>query len=135
MLGSIIDKFKRYCEANKKSHDRIESLSKYNPKTDKPITLLSEDILNKIGGDISGELYALEIVNDDITPMVYVVHVLNSCLNIDYDSSVNIMIKIHSEGAAKVVVGSFDVITIISEHITKDAKERQFPLGCLVVNA
>ena len=67
-------------------------------------------------------------MNDDVTPMGFVVAVLEQIFNYDMTKSHEIMLKIHNKGSA--VVGVFDYSTAeTKKNITdKWSKQYNYPL-------
>ena len=75
-------------------------------------------------------LYRVLILNDDYTPMEFVVHVLERFFNKDRDAATQIMLHVHHKGYG--IVGAFtrDVAETKSAQVTDYAKEHGHPLKC-----
>ena len=54
-------------------------------------------------------LYKVLLLNDDFTPMEFVVHVLEKFFSINHESAVQIMLAVHKEGVAVVGVYSHEI--------------------------
>lgn len=75
------------------------------------------------------------LVNDDFTPMEFVVKVLQDHFMLDSESAERVMLRIHSEG--RFVCGRFDDDVAVSkmELVRAAALREQHPLRCVVVAA
>jgi len=73
-------------------------------------------------------LYKVILLNDDYTPMEFVVHVLEVFFAMNREKATQIMLRVHTEGAA--VVGLFprDIAETKSEQVNQYAQENQHPL-------
>ncbi|RYF94287.1 MAG: ATP-dependent Clp protease adaptor ClpS [Caulobacteraceae bacterium] len=70
----------------------------------------------------------VDLLNDDKTPMEFVVHVLQQSFGIRYVEAVQVMLTIHTEGRAS--AGSFarETADAIFEEVTGLARSEGFPL-------
>ncbi len=75
------------------------------------------------------------MLNDDFTPMEFVVAVLQQFFNKDHDSAVQIMLKIHMEGRGVCGVYSRDVAATKVEQVLGAARKAGHPLQCLMERA
>jgi len=75
-------------------------------------------------------LYTVLLLNDDYTPMEFVVHVLEQFFNFSREKSVQVMLQVHNDGQG--VCGTFtrDVAETKVTMINDYAKENQHPLLC-----
>lgn len=73
-------------------------------------------------------LYRVVIVNDDYTPMEFVVHVLETFFGMDFDKAYRIMMTVHTTG--KGVVGMYpkDIAETKSEQVNSYARQNGHPL-------
>jgi len=73
-------------------------------------------------------LYKVILLNDDYTPMEFVVHVLEVFFAMNREKATQIMLAVHTEGRA--VVGTFprDIAETKSEQVNQYAQENQHPL-------
>ena len=51
-------------------------------------------------------LYSIVFLNDDQTPMEFVVHVLQEFLDLDCDAATKLMLRVHHEG--KAICGTYE---------------------------
>jgi ATP-dependent Clp protease adaptor protein ClpS len=73
-------------------------------------------------------LWAAIFLNDDYTPMDFVVAVLMQVFNKAPDEAVNIMMKVHREGRATAGVYPRDIAEMKAHHAMNLAAQRTFPL-------
>ena len=88
------------------------TLTKTKPKTDKP------------------PLYKVMLLNDDYTPMEFVVHVLERFFGLSHAQSFEIMLTVHKKGLAVVGVFSSEVAETKVAQVMDFARRHQHPLQC-----
>lgn len=77
-------------------------------------------------------MYKVVIMNDDYTPMDFVVEVLESFFNMDREKATRVMIVIHTEGQATVGIYTRDVAETKAAQVVDYAQQNQHPLLCRV---
>jgi ATP-dependent Clp protease adaptor protein ClpS len=75
-------------------------------------------------------LYKVLMLNDDYTPMEFVVYVLQRFFNKDHDAAVEIMLTVHNKGLAVVGVYPFEVAETKVTQVMDCARANQHPLQC-----
>ena len=75
-------------------------------------------------------LYKVMILNDDYTPMEFVVHVLERFFGMNHDQSVEIMLAVHQKGLAVVGVFSHEIAETKVALVMDFAARHQHPLQC-----
>lgn len=75
-------------------------------------------------------MYKVMLLNDDYTPMEFVVHVLERIFGITNAQSVEIMLTVHRRGLAVVGVYSFEVAETKVTQVMDYAQRNQHPLQC-----
>ena len=75
-------------------------------------------------------LYKVLLLNDDYTPMEFVVHVLQRFFGITHAQSVEIMLTVHKKGVAVVGVFSREVAETKVTQVMDYAQKNQHPLQC-----
>ena len=75
-------------------------------------------------------LYKVLMLNDDYTPMEFVVYVLERFFNIDHGRAVDIMLTVHTKGVAVVGVYPFEVAETKVTQVMDSARANQHPLQC-----
>ena len=77
-------------------------------------------------------LYTVLLLNDDFTPMDFVVLVLQKFFSMDRERATQIMLKVHVEGRGKCGVYPRDIAATKVEHVSTFAREHQHPLACVM---
>ena len=77
-------------------------------------------------------LYKVMILNDDYTPMEFVVHVLEQFFAMNREKATQVMLTVHTEGAAVVGIFPRDIAESKSELVNQYAQENQHPLKSTV---
>ncbi|NNU79700.1 ATP-dependent Clp protease adapter ClpS [Halovulum dunhuangense] len=75
-------------------------------------------------------LYKVLLLNDDYTPMEFVVHVLERFFGINHAQAVDIMLTVHKKGVAVVGVFSFEIAETKVTQVMDYARRNQHPLQC-----
>lgn len=75
-------------------------------------------------------LYKVMLLNDDYTPMEFVVHVLQRFFGISHPQAVDIMMTVHRKGLAVVGVFSFEIAETKVTQVMDYARRNQHPLQC-----
>lgn len=77
-------------------------------------------------------LYTVVLLNDDFTPMDFVVYVLQKFFSKNREQATQIMLKVHMEGRGVCGVYPRDVAATKVEQVTAFARENQHPLACVM---
>jgi ATP-dependent Clp protease adaptor protein ClpS len=77
-------------------------------------------------------MYQVVLLNDDYTPMEFVVLVLQEYFNRDLETATQIMLKIHHEGRGVCGVYSKDVAATKVELVLAAARRGGHPLQCIM---
>ncbi|WP_316013508.1 ATP-dependent Clp protease adapter ClpS [Roseobacter sp. HKCCA0434] len=75
-------------------------------------------------------LYKVLLLNDDYTPMEFVVHVLQRFFGITHGQAVEIMLTVHKKGVAVVGVFSREIAETKVTQVMDYAQRNQHPLQC-----
>ncbi|MFK5913177.1 MAG: ATP-dependent Clp protease adapter ClpS [Woeseiaceae bacterium] len=76
------------------------------------------------------KMYKVIIMNDDYTPMEFVVHILVSFFNLTGDKAQNIMLNVHTKGKGVCGVYTRDIAETKVEQVNEYSRENQHPLLC-----
>ncbi len=87
-------------------------VTKTRPKTKKP------------------SLYKVLLLNDDYTPMEFVVHILEKIFNKNREQAVEIMLHVHRHGVGICGVFTYDVAETKVAQVIEFARRHQHPLQC-----
>ena len=99
------DKKERY-------RSRLLVLTQTKPKTKKP------------------SMYKVLLLNDDFTPMEFVVLILERFFNVDHQQAVSIMLTIHQKGLAIVGVYPHEIAETKVAQVMEFSRKNQHPLQC-----
>jgi ATP-dependent Clp protease adaptor protein ClpS len=77
-------------------------------------------------------LYQVVLLNDDYTPMEFVVSVLQRIFGKSEDEASRIMLKVHHEGRGVCGVYPRDIAATRVEMVRQLARSRQHPLQCVM---
>ena len=75
-------------------------------------------------------LYKVLLLNDDYTPMEFVVHVLERFFGMSHAESFELILTVHKKGLAVVGVFSFEVAETKVAQVMDFARRHQHPLQC-----
>jgi ATP-dependent Clp protease adaptor protein ClpS len=76
------------------------------------------------------KMYKVLILNDDYTPMDFVVHILQAFFNLTEDKAQNIMLNVHTKGKGVCGVYTRDVAETKVEQVNDYSRQNQHPLLC-----
>ncbi|MBI2961115.1 MAG: ATP-dependent Clp protease adapter ClpS [Betaproteobacteria bacterium] len=77
-------------------------------------------------------LFKVLILNDDYTPMEFVVVVLQNFFALSRERATQIMLKVHREGMGVCGVYPRDIATTKVEQVVAYARRHQHPLQCVM---
>lgn len=80
-------------------------------------------------------LYKVMLVNDDYTPMDFVVEVLEIFFSLDRENAVQIMLHVHTRGLGICGVYTRDVAETKVAQVSQYARENEQPLKCTMEEA
>jgi len=75
-------------------------------------------------------MYKVLLLNDDYTPMEFVVHVLERYFGLSHAQAFDIMLTVHKKGLAVVGVFPFEVAETKVVQVMDAARRHQHPLQC-----
>ena len=75
-------------------------------------------------------LYKVLILNDDYTPMEFVVHILERFFGLTHAQAFDIMLTVHKKGVAVVGVFSYEIAETKVALVMDFAQRHQHPLQC-----
>jgi len=103
---------KQITSENDEVDEDQELVVKTKPKTKKP------------------PLYKVLLINDDYTPMEFVVMILERFFGLTHAQAFDIMITVHKKGLAVVGVFSYEVAETKVAQVMDCARQHQHPLQC-----
>lgn len=75
-------------------------------------------------------MYKVLLLNDDYTPMEFVVHILERFFAMSHARAFEIMLTVHNRGVAVVGVFSFEIAETKVAQVMDFARRHQHPLQC-----
>ena len=75
-------------------------------------------------------LYRVVLLNDDFTPMEFVVDVLESIFGMQRTRATQVMLEVHTKGKGICGVFNFDIAETKVAQVMGIAKQQQHPLLC-----
>jgi ATP-dependent Clp protease adapter protein ClpS len=105
------------------------------PGATSPVLAPDTSLLAQRGMKPSGFRTGIEILNDDKTPMDFVVHTLMKNLEIDQQQAVAVMLNIHSNGGLLLATRDLEEAKRVANGITGDCRAHNQPLVCRAVEA
>ncbi|SNT71680.1 ATP-dependent Clp protease adaptor protein ClpS [Paracoccus seriniphilus] len=75
-------------------------------------------------------MYKVLMLNDDFTPMEFVVHVLERLFGMSHAQAIEIMLTVHRKGVAVVGVFSHEIAETKVAQVMELARRQQHPLQC-----
>ena len=80
-------------------------------------------------------MYKVMMLNDDYTPMDFVVEVLETFFRMDREQATRVMLTVHTRGKAVCGVYPQDIAETKAAQVVDYAREHQHPLMCQVEKA
>lgn len=77
-------------------------------------------------------LYRVLLLNDDYTPMEFVIHVLERFFQKDREAATRIMLHVHNHGVGECGVFTFEVAETKVAQVMDFARQHQHPLQCVM---
>ncbi len=93
---------------------RTDLITKTKPKTKKP------------------SLYKVLILNDDYTPMEFVIEILERFFGLGHEDATRVMLHVHHKGAGICGVFTYEIAETKVTQVTDHARKHQHPLQCVM---
>ncbi|NHT78705.1 ATP-dependent Clp protease adaptor protein ClpS [Rhizobium sp. PP-F2F-G38] len=77
-------------------------------------------------------LYRVLLLNDDYTPMEFVIHVLERFFQKDTEAATLIMLSVHNHGVGECGVFTYEVAETKVTQVMDFARQHQHPLQCVM---
>lgn len=75
-------------------------------------------------------LYKVVLINDDYTPMEFVVHVLETFFGMSREKATQVMLHVHTRGKGVCGVYTSDIAETKVAQVNEYARENEHPLKC-----
>ena len=79
--------------------------------------------------------YKVLLLNDDYTPMEFVVHVLKAFFQMDTDQATRVMLHVHQKGVGVCGIFTYEVAETKVSQVMDFAAKNQHPLQCTLEKA
>ena len=79
--------------------------------------------------------YKVLMLNDDYTPMEFVVHVLQRFFKMDLEDATRVMLAVHQRGVGVCGIFSYEVAESKVAQVVDYARQNQHPLQCTLEKA
>lgn len=76
--------------------------------------------------------YRVDLLNDDYTPMEFVVFIISEVFNKLPAESYHLMLMVHTVGKATIGIYAYDIAITKAQKVKQISRENGFPLRCLV---
>lgn len=80
-------------------------------------------------------MYKVILLNDDFTPMDFVIFILQEYFHKDTQTATRIMLKVHHEGKGVCGVFSRDIASTKVKQVIRHARQEGHPLQCTMEEA
>ncbi len=80
-------------------------------------------------------LYGVYLLNDDYTPMEFVVHILEKYFQKDHVAATDLMLKVHHEGRALCGVYPYEIAETKVTLVIEEARQNGHPLQAVLERA
>ncbi|OJF89989.1 ATP-dependent Clp protease adapter ClpS [Pararhizobium antarcticum] len=77
-------------------------------------------------------LYRVLLLNDDYTPMEFVIHILERFFQKDRETATHIMLHVHNHGVGECGIFTYEVAETKVTQVMDFAREHQHPLQCVM---
>jgi ATP-dependent Clp protease adapter protein ClpS len=78
-------------------------------------------------------VFGVEILNDNLTPMTFVISVLQSGVGLSETDAIRTMLAIHKKGGVLLPLQSFDESKRVADFVMAEARSKNHPLICRAV--
>jgi ATP-dependent Clp protease adaptor protein ClpS len=79
--------------------------------------------------------YKVVLVNDDYTPMEFVVHILTTFFGMDHAKATRVMMSVHTKGKGICGIFSYEIAETKVDQVNEYSKMNQHPLMCTMEEA
>lgn len=80
-------------------------------------------------------LYRVILINDDYTPMDFVIHVIQKFFGKTIDEATEIMLAVHQKGAGVCGVFSYEIAETKTHQVNQYSRQNRHPLKCTMEKA
>ncbi len=77
-------------------------------------------------------MYKVILLNDDYTPMEFVIQILEKLFNKSHEEAIQIMLHVHQKGIGVCGVYSYEIAETKVTQVVDLARKQQHPLQCVM---
>ena len=77
-------------------------------------------------------MFVVLLINDDYTPMEFVIYILQSIFKKSYEEAKTIMLEVHNKGKGVCGIYSLDIAETKANQVIEFSRINQHPLECKV---
>ena len=103
-----------------------KNIKRYNNEEDQGVITKVRESLKK------PNMFAVLLINDDYTPMEFVIYILQSIFRKSYEEAKTIMLEVHNKGKGVCGVYSLDIAETKANQVIEFSRINQHPLECKV---
>ncbi|MDF0605203.1 ATP-dependent Clp protease adapter ClpS [Neisseriaceae bacterium TC5R-5] len=82
--------------------------------------------------EVPPPMYKVLLLNDDFTPMDFVIHVLQQFFYMSNEKATQIMLQVHTQGRGVCGIYTKDVAATKVEQVSQFSRAHQHPLQCVM---
>lgn len=126
----------RLTQAQAKSMQTIPMGMARPPQTQDPDEDIATGVVTKTAPETKKpSLYRVLLLNDDYTPMEFVVMVLQRFFKMNMEEATTVMLHVHQKGVGVCGVFTYEVAETKVKQVADCARENQHPLQCTMEKA
>ncbi len=115
-------------------------MSMYTADSGREVTMAGQPLGDLIVAEPKVEtrrppFFKVVLLNDDYTPMEFVVQVLTDIFHKMQEEAVSIMLEVHNKGAGVCGVFTRDIAETKADIVLSAARSNEYPLQCVVERA
>ena len=76
--------------------------------------------------------WSVLLLNDDHTPMEFVVSAIERFFDMDRDDATQLMLRVHNEGIAECATYTYEMANAKATQVTDFVREHRHPLKCVI---
>lgn len=80
-------------------------------------------------------MYKVILINDDYTPMEFVVHILETFFIMDRETATRIMLEVHTRGRGVCGIFTYEIAETKVSQVNHYSREHEHPLMCTMDKA
>ena len=83
-------------------------------------------------GSSEDSTWSVLILNDDYTPMEFVVDAIEQFFDMDHESAMHLMLRVHNEGIAECGTCSHEIAKAKATQVVAFVREHRHPIQCVI---